>query len=338
MELEYVDCDYCKDSKSKPIYSEGVLGLSQCIRCGFVFTNPRFPQTELSRLYDEKFKIGVVEARDRLKKITGKEKEYSKCMKQEEDIVNRMIEKDFKLVLKYKRKGKLLDVGCDNGARLQVAYDHGWRDLHGLELSDAVVNTLHNRFNLPDSKKRFQNSHLMEASFESESFDVITLWSVLEHMTFPFENLHEVARLLKKRGVVILRVPNVRHELGRKYVRNLSLFVLPKWLRRILGISDNYRPRLNELFDLTKIPISEKGSLDLEYHINHFSDKTLCKFLEKAGLSVVESRYGDMFVFQEAIKDKLEQWFVGFLRFFYLISGNKLPNLSSQLLIVARKM
>lgn len=338
MELEYVDCNYCKDSKSKSVYNEGILGLSQCIRCGFIFTNPRFSQAELQKLYDEKFQIGTIEARERLKKITCKEKTYTEYSRQESDKLKQVIENDFILVLKYKKEGRLLDIGCDKGDRLKIAYDHGWRDLYGLELSDAAVNTLHRRFDLPDPKKRFSNSPLIEAHLKPESFDIITLWSVLEHMTSPLENLIEVTKLLKKAGIVIIRVPNVSYELGRKYVRNLILFILPKWLRKILGINDDYRPTLQEIFDLTKNPLSEKGSLDLEYHLNHFSDKTLFGFLERAGLRVVENSYGDMFIFRRSLKDTLEQYFVGFLKLIHHISGKRLPNLSSQLLIVAKKV
>jgi len=50
---------------------------------------------------------------------------------------------------------------------------------------------------------------LIAARFPDQSFDIVTLFHVMEHVTNPRRVLSEVARVLKPNGVVILQVPNI---------------------------------------------------------------------------------------------------------------------------------
>src|SRR5690606_21895187 len=67
-------------------------------------------------------------------------------------------------------------------------------------------------------------------NIENESFDVITLWHVLEHM----ENLNEVVAkiksILKPDGVMILALPNHNSHDARKYKGYWAAYDVPRHL------------------------------------------------------------------------------------------------------------
>ncbi|MBE0427550.1 MAG: class I SAM-dependent methyltransferase [Nitrospirae bacterium] len=52
------------------------------------------------------------------------------------------------------------------------------------------------------------NGELLDASLPNETFDVVNLTQVLEHLHNPSETLKEVHRILKKDGLLIIGVPN----------------------------------------------------------------------------------------------------------------------------------
>jgi SAM-dependent methyltransferase len=49
---------------------------------------------------------------------------------------------------------------------------------------------------------------LVEAAFDDSCFDLVTLWSALEHTNEPRANLIEARRILKPGGTLIVQVPN----------------------------------------------------------------------------------------------------------------------------------
>jgi hypothetical protein len=50
---------------------------------------------------------------------------------------------------------------------------------------------------------------LREASFPSQSFQVVTLWDVIEHLHTPWKDLTEIHRLLVDGGLLVIRIPNL---------------------------------------------------------------------------------------------------------------------------------
>lgn len=97
---------------------------------------------------------------------------------------------------------------------------------------------------------------LENVKFPDGYFDVITLIHVLEHLRDPVGTLREVCRILKKGGIVIMAVPNIRSLAGFLFQsywfhldapRHLHHFS-PASLRRLLCKADGIRPvRVNHL-------------------------------------------------------------------------------------------
>jgi SAM-dependent methyltransferase len=95
----------------------------------------------------------------------------------------------------------LLDVGCSSGALLRVASDLAF-DVAGVEPATDACNTAR------ASGFKVFNGYLKEASFPAASFDVITLFELIEHITDPLALLEECGRILKPNGVIIINTPN----------------------------------------------------------------------------------------------------------------------------------
>lgn len=100
------------------------------------------------------------------------------------------------------KKGRMLDIGCGRGLALHMAREKGW-ETFGLEFSDDSAFHAKNILDLD-----VRTGGLPEAGFEHNSFDVITIWQVLEHMEKPEQTLRECYRLLKTGGVLVMSVPN----------------------------------------------------------------------------------------------------------------------------------
>jgi SAM-dependent methyltransferase len=98
---------------------------------------------------------------------------------------------------------KMLDVGCGAGVSLDHAKRYGW-DTYGLEISEAAVEAAQRRGHT------VVLGRLAQASFDPESFDVVRLWHVLEHLPDPREALVTIHRLLRPGGRLWLEVPNMR--------------------------------------------------------------------------------------------------------------------------------
>ena len=140
--------------------------------------------------------------------------------------------------------GKLLDVGCGDGAFLLDARAAGW-DVRGLETSQTAVENA-TRLGLQVSSGSLE-SH----PFEAGEFDVVRLWSVLEHVADSGVALSELSKLLKPGGWAIVQVPNTRG-----FTARLTAERWPGW--------------------------------DVPVHLIHFTRSTLSRAIRGCGLSLVE--------------------------------------------------
>lgn len=100
--------------------------------------------------------------------------------------------------------GKILDVGCGYGYFLKLVSKNGLEP-NGVELAENAAVTAKSEFG-PD---KIFNGELMAAVFADEHFDAITLWDVLVMMENPYKELKECHRILKKGGIIGIRVRNV---------------------------------------------------------------------------------------------------------------------------------
>ena len=97
-------------------------------------------------------------------------------------------------------KGRILDIGAGTGDFLSVAKQNGWQAV-GVEPSDkAKVIALKKEVVFVEDT----------AELENQSFDVISMWHVLEHVPNLDNQIKELKRLLKPNGSLIVAVPNFK--------------------------------------------------------------------------------------------------------------------------------
>jgi 2-polyprenyl-3-methyl-5-hydroxy-6-metoxy-1,4-benzoquinol methylase len=97
-------------------------------------------------------------------------------------------------------KGSILDIGAGTGDFLAVAKENGWQTV-GVEPSDKAKAI---------AMKKAVSFVEDTAGLESHSFDVITMWHVLEHVPDLESQIKELKRLLKPSGTLIIAVPNFK--------------------------------------------------------------------------------------------------------------------------------
>ncbi len=134
------------------------------------------------------------------------------------------LKRKLKLINAFNSESKiLLDIGCGTGDFLATAVKNGW-EITGIE---------------PDEKARsIANSKTNNAVFETEeleklspkSFDVITLWHVLEHLSNLENHIAQLKRLLKPNGSLVIAVPNYKSYDAQYYKHFWAAFDVPRHL------------------------------------------------------------------------------------------------------------
>ena len=119
-----------------------------------------------------------------------------------------------------KGRGKILDFGAGTGDFLLEAKENAW-EIFGTEPN-------------PEARKLASEKNIDlqkdTSSFASESFDVITLWHVLEHVPDLENQIEELKRLLKKDGLLVIAVPNFKSYDAFKYQEHWAAFDVPRHL------------------------------------------------------------------------------------------------------------
>lgn len=163
-----------------------------------------------------------------------------------------------------KEKGSLFDIGAATGFFLKIAKSRGY-GVSGVEMSDHAAG---------EARKAgidVSSGDLMSMSIANNSFDVVTMLDVLEHMTEPFVELLESKRILKSGGLLVVNAPNGQSLLARILKTKWHLVLPPE-------------------------------------HLFYFSPKNLSMFLEANGFETVyNGTLGKRFTFQYIFK-MLYKW------------------------------
>lgn len=175
-------------------YQTGEYQYVKCKKCKLVWLLVRPTGKSLQKHYPENYRPY---------------KRYAKTNKLQKLI--RLVIKKNKFIAKiliadqlfFWPKGKILDVGSGSGYYLHILKDWGWK-VAGLELSKKAVKTVKE-----SGFKDIYQGNMFSQKFPKNSFDVIRYSHVLEHVPSPKKELLKVRSLLKKKGKVLIIVPNI---------------------------------------------------------------------------------------------------------------------------------
>ena len=196
----------------------------QCRYCGYVYANPRWVSDQLLDAYQ------AVEDETYVRERQGRELTF-RCHL---DSLHR---------LSGPPGGRrLLDVGAYIGVFVEVAREVGW-DASGVEPSRWAVDVARRR-GLPVMQGTQET-----LSAQAGSFDVVTMWDVIEHVADPAAEMACAHQLLKPGGLIAVHTMDVE-----------SLFA------RLMG---------------------RRWPWLMEMHIHYFSTRTLSQMLQKEGFQVL---------------------------------------------------
>lgn len=122
-----------------------------------------------------------------------------------------------------KEKGTLLDVGCGTGDFLEFSMQNGWSVL-GIEPNEQARHIANKKTN----NTVYNSEHLLK--LKHHSFDIITLWHVLEHLPNLEEHISIFNKLLKPNGTLIIAVPNYKSYDAKFYKTYWAAFDVPRHL------------------------------------------------------------------------------------------------------------
>jgi 2-polyprenyl-3-methyl-5-hydroxy-6-metoxy-1,4-benzoquinol methylase/Zn ribbon nucleic-acid-binding protein len=161
----------------------------ECVECGFRFTNPRPDEKEIIRYYDSP---------DYIAHDSGKRTLVQSIYK---TVRNVSIRNKYSIVKKSSAGKTLLDIGCGTGEFLNYCRKKNYIT-KGIEPNEKARNFSIKEFKLPV----FDENEL--DNFSPASFDIITMWHVLEHVHKLNERMRRIFQLLKPDGTLIVAVPN----------------------------------------------------------------------------------------------------------------------------------
>ena len=120
--------------------------------------------------------------------------------------------------------GRLLDVGCGPGFFLGVARSAGW-DVQGIELSEAASAYARETLQLPVLRSAIERGLV-----PSSSFDLVTMWDVIEHVPDPLRALQAAADALRIGGALVLTTGDVESVAAKLSGQRWHLYNLPEHL------------------------------------------------------------------------------------------------------------
>ena len=182
----------CGTSAARHLYSardrlgnsDHEFWIGACSGCGVLRTLPAMAEGELAAFYpDEYWGIESEPAQNWIESSQADKLQFLSACKL--------------------TSGRILDVGCGSGFFLR-SLDPGRWDRAGVEISTGAAEAARRAI----GSDRIFTGTLNQAVYADSSFDVITLWSALEHTNQPRATLVEARRILKPGGSLIVQVPN----------------------------------------------------------------------------------------------------------------------------------
>lgn len=249
-------CPWCGSDKAQinlwlkdDFLSKEDFHICECLNCGLLYTMPRPNKEKIGEYY--------------------KSEEYYSHQENKKGFIPKLYEKVKKVNLKHKYElatkglttGKLLDIGCGVGDFLHSAEAHGWQCI-GVEPSEEAKAIA--------SQRTTANilSSIEQESLPDESFDVITMWHVLEHVDDLRWQVAQLQRLIKPNGRIVIALPNYKSYDGQYYKEHWAAYDVPRHLNHFNRTTIAKILKTNDL----KLVTTDKLKWDA-YYISYMSEQ-----------------------------------------------------------------
>jgi SAM-dependent methyltransferase len=189
------------------------FAIFKCSACGFTFTQDYPEEDEIGQYYESDNYISHSDTSDgfsnKLYRIARRI-----MLRRKKNLIGN---------ISHLKRGTILDIGSGTGYFVATMRRAGW-NASGIEINEKARNFSVTHFGLDvDPPDRIK-------AYESNSFDCITLWHVLEHFHDPFKNISEIHRLLKPGAICIVALPNSNSFDANHYNRFWAAWDVPRHL------------------------------------------------------------------------------------------------------------
>jgi 2-polyprenyl-3-methyl-5-hydroxy-6-metoxy-1,4-benzoquinol methylase len=202
------NCPVCGRDDSRKALQKGGLALVRCRDCSMIYANPIPAELASGAYYDQ-----------------TAANYYLSPAKLQSDYAPVRFERELRLFRRWRREGRVLDVGCSTGAFLYQLRERypGEYSLLGSDVSGAPLDYAESR------GVEVARGDFLANEFGGRKFDVVTFWAVLEHLAEPRCFLQRASKMLRPEGLCFLLVPNMK-SLAARLLGARYRYILPQHL------------------------------------------------------------------------------------------------------------
>jgi 2-polyprenyl-3-methyl-5-hydroxy-6-metoxy-1,4-benzoquinol methylase len=211
-------CPVCESKRFEPFQkirdhflTKESFQIIRCVNCGFLFTNPRPGPAEIIRYYQSDAYIS-----------------HAKNSKGWLSVVYEAVRKvslrrKYNLIRQHKSGSTILDIGCGTGEFLNFMKGKGW-ETTGIEPAREPRTYAKETYDLAV----FGEEKLEKLSVNS--FDVITMWHVLEHVHDLNGRIEQIKKILSPDGLLVIAIPNCKSRDAEFYQEYWAAWDVPRHL------------------------------------------------------------------------------------------------------------
>lgn len=230
-------CPVCKSEKLHHFLStkdyfltKEEFDLLKCQKCGVLLTDPFPDEAESSAYYESE------------NYLSHQRNSFSVFSLLYQLIKRINIMNKYIYATKGLIKGKVLDIGCGIGDFLSYCESRNWTVV-------GIEPNLHARALAQEKIGQFVYDQKDAQKLEDGSFQLITMWHVLEHVQHLSKQMADLDRLLSKNGKLVIALPNFESYDAKHYHSYWAAYDVPRHLYHfdrsaIITLFNNYSFKL----------------------------------------------------------------------------------------------
>ncbi len=220
-----------------------------CMSCGLAFTNPRPEEKDIGAYYQSEDYISHSDTTKGL------------IHKMYQAVRRYTLKKKYQLIQQRVHPNHILDIGCGTGAFLSVCKQNSV-NVTGIEPNAGAREAAVRHYGL----NVYEPAHIR--NFPDGSFDVITMWHVLEHIYDVTGQVRHLKRLLKPGGFLFIALPNRESYDAEHYGRFWAAYDVPRHLFHFT------RNNVSDLFGRYGMIVTERIPMKFDaYYVSLLSEK-----------------------------------------------------------------
>jgi 2-polyprenyl-3-methyl-5-hydroxy-6-metoxy-1,4-benzoquinol methylase len=226
-------CPGCLSASTKLHIIKNSYPIHRCSNCELLFVHPQPSKEELGRVYSASYFL--------------RGNKYAAALDPKHDPNWLNDQCKVELIKRWCSSGRLLDIGCALGGFLAVAKKNGF-EVEGIEIVEYAAELARRRLHV-----EVASSDIYSAELAPESYDVITMWDVIEHLTDPSLAFERIGRALRPKGYVAFSTGDVSSRWARLTGKRWQLLTPPQHLyffspRSMSGILKRHGLSLKEIY------------------------------------------------------------------------------------------